>query len=436
MITSPSLAKEAIKNLIDIFLKEEKYVRLRQLYDVWSQDDNVADFIIDTLENNRLNLNTDTRSELSFLFSDEETSYGLLNLARSHIYESEFKLKDVMWQKMDDIELAAKPDYYADLIFVRILCRRPVMSILSSYRSDKISRSFGYLIHVHDDFFDTLKESLDDEKSWLFDLCTPEEAYRIKTSIIYALLQHEDKLTESEYRRYFKMYVDVGTKNLETCYNIDILDGRNKAWAKTGADGFLFVMRTMKNIERHTVEYVRGLREALAQDPSMKRGIDLLLAEVQEQIENPAQAELEGLKNSLREAIAGKIEAGELETASMLINEYEDIVGADAPLYSAKGIIHMVNADIDKAESAFLAGLGIEPENADLLYNLGYLNEAQGRYREAVSFYEFALKNSTNQQLISDVEDALTRCRPLRETRAQNQKLGALEESLREKYKL
>ena len=78
------------------------------MYDVWSQDDNVADFIIDTLENNRLNLNTDTRSELSFLFSDEETSYGLLNLARSHIYESEFKLKDVMWQKMDDIELAAK----------------------------------------------------------------------------------------------------------------------------------------------------------------------------------------------------------------------------------------------------------------------------------------------------------------------------------------
>lgn len=438
MVTSPLLAKEAIKNLIDIYLKEEKYVRLRQLYDVWSQDESVADFIIERIENKRLDLKDEARRELALLFSNEETPFGLLNLARSHIHDSEVQLPEVIWQRLDDLRLATQPDYYADLILIRTLCQRPVMNILSGYRSDKISRSFGYLIHVHEGFFDALKESFDDERSWLHDLCKPEEAFRIKTSLIYALLQHESKLTESEYRRYFQMYLDVGMKYLETCYDIDILDGGNIAWAKTGADGFLFVMRGVRNTERHTVEYVRGLREALAQDSSMKRGVDLLLGDVQEGIKNPEQAEFEKLKESVRTAISEKMSTGELETAAVLINEYEDIVGNDAPLCAAKGILHMLFGDFDEAERAFLKGLGIEPDNGDLLFNLAYLHESIQEYVQAIRLYEKAIRNSSDPHLVSDSRKAILRCGSMDRVGLEDQakKLDVLERSLREKYKL
>ena len=54
--------------------------------------------------------------------------------------------------------------------------------------------------------------------------------------------------------------------------------------------------------------------------------------DVQDELSKPEQDELEILKESVRTAIQECIDTGELDTAVMLINEYEDIVGIDGPL--------------------------------------------------------------------------------------------------------
>jgi tetratricopeptide (TPR) repeat protein len=184
------------------------------------------------------------------------------------------------------------------------------------------------------------------------------------------------------------------------------------SWAKTAADGFLFVMRKIGNIDRCTVEYVRGLREALAQDQSMKRGIDVLLKDVQDELSKPEQDELEILKESVRTAIQECIDTGELDTAVMLINEYEDIVGIDGPLCAAKGIVHIINGEVGKAEDIFLTGIGIEPENPDLLYNLGYLKEISGSKREAFGYYSRAFEVVTDEEFREELVQALGRVSP------------------------
>ncbi len=192
--------------------------------------------------------------------------------------------------------------------------------------------------------------------------------------MLRAVLVSGKDMDDQEYMRWFKMYVDAGVRHLETCYRSEILD-RGVSWAKTAADGFLFVMRKIRDIDRCTVEYVRGLREALAQDQSMKRGIDLLLKDVQDELLKPEQDELEILKESVRTAIQECINTGELDTAVMLINEYEDIVGVDASLCAFKGIMHMINGNYEAARDNFLLGLKLEPDNEDLIYNLNYLDD-------------------------------------------------------------
>ena len=57
-----------------------------------------------------------------------------------------------------------------------------------------------------------------------------------------------------------------------------------------------------------------------------------------------------------------------------LINEYEKIVGVDAPLCAFKGIMFMIEGNHEEARNTFLLGLQLEPDNEDLLYNLNYID--------------------------------------------------------------
>lgn len=405
------LAKEAVKHLVDIYFAEEQYVKLKELYETWSRDENVIEVLVDSMENKRLKLKPEVKQELSVLFGDEESPYGLLNLVRRHIYSPSKPIADGIWQRLDDLDLSEQPDYYGDVIFAKIRCGLPVMGTLAGLRSDKISRFFGYLLHVHDVFLDNLRASLEQEADWLHEHSDIDELHRIRTAILYAVVVQEKDIDDLDYKGWFEMYLDAGVRHLETCYRSEILD-RGVSWAKTAADGFLFVMRKIRDIDRCTVEYVRGLREALAQDQSMKRGIDVLLKDVQDELSKPEQDELEILKESVRTAIQECIDTGELDTAVMLINEYEDIVGIDGPLCAAKGIVHIINGDVGKAEDIFLTGIGIEPENPDLLYNLGYLKEISGSKREAFGYYSRAFEVVTDEEFREELVQALGRVSP------------------------
>ena len=86
---------------------------------------------------------------------------------------------------------------------------------------------------------------------------------------------------------------------------------------------------------KHSVDYVQCLRQALTCDPTMRRGIELLLKEVQK-TDRTAQDEFDELKKEVQESIRNAINNADLETAVYLISEYEKIVGVDAPICSAK----------------------------------------------------------------------------------------------------
>lgn len=413
-VTTPTFAKDATKHLVDLYFKNGRNDGLKELYDTWSHDENMRAIIEGAIENKRVRLEEDEKIELAHLFAEEDTLYGLLNIVRKYISDREMIISDQLWQSINNIDFHKREYYYADLLFVRIIRHEPLVEVLSTLQNDKITRLFMYLLHSHKDFLDILMNLLKDEGSLLHDYKEDSEVLRVKCAALYALLQQEKDLSNEDYMHYFQMYIDVGIAYVEHCYNPKVLDMESISWARVSADGFLFVMRKIQRIDKNSVEYIRYLREALAQDETMEQGIDLLLQEVQEELTSPKLDELSTLKKSIQNAIKEAINAGELETATALIDEYEDVVGIDAPLCSAKGIVYMIDGRLEEAESILLAGIAVEPDNPDLLYNLGYLRESSGSYREAFDYYSKASKFVADPAFRDELNQAFARISPSR----------------------
>lgn len=116
--------------------------------------------------------------------------------------------------------------------------------------------------------------------------------------------------------------------------------------------------------------------------------------------------ELDEYKRSIKENINSLVEKGRLAESKELIIEYEKIVALDPDIYSIKGVIAMMEEDMDGAEEVLLDGLGIQPLSCDILYNLAYLYEMQEKYEEAYKYYE-RLLNTGDEEITKEAEEKI-----------------------------
>ena len=373
-VTSRDLIGKVIPNLVSIYFKRGLYESLKELYDSWQSDDVIKTALEDAIERKRFNLALDESAALARVFASQDSPYGLLNLVRLHLYEEDVTILNEIWEKVNEIDLRKQAYYFGDILYAKVHRSESLIQALVDVPHKAVGRFIDYLVRIHKDFLTMLKEMIETESSLLYHYHDRSEVSRVHTAILYSVLQQGHALDDENYRFYFQKYLEAGVAFVEKCYDTSILDAGRATWARTSADGFLFVMRRALSKEKTSAEYVQCLREALVNDERMKRGIEFLLEEVQDELVSPERAEIDVLKNSVREAIKEAINKGELDTAVYFINEYEDIVGVDAPLCAFKGIMFMIDGDLEEARNAFLLGLELEPENEDLLYNLSYLD--------------------------------------------------------------
>lgn len=114
------------------------------------------------------------------------------------------------------------------------------------------------------------------------------------------------------------------------------------------------------------------------------------------------QNEMEVYKKQFKGNIETLIEQGLLQEAKDLLRQYEEIVEDDIDIYSIKGVIAMMEGDIDKAEEVLKEGLEIELFNVDILCNLGYICEIQGKYISAYRHYK-KLKRIASEAMLQEV---------------------------------
>ena len=125
--------------------------------------------------------------------------------------------------------------------------------------------------------------------------------------------------------------------------------------------------------------------------------------------ENPDDMEL--YKNQLKQKIQSMIEQGQLEEAKQILAEYEKIVKEDIDLFSIRGVIAMMEGDMDGAERVFKEGLKIEAYNFDLMYNLAFMYEGTSLACKPLALYyynrclEVTNDNNLRIQLEEKIQD-------------------------------
>lgn len=68
----------------------------------------------------------------------------------------------------------------------------------------------------------------------------------------------------------------------------------------------------------------------------------------------------------------------------------------DVDVYSIKGIIAILEGNMNEAEQILVEGLNVDDEDFDLLYNLAFLYQANGKNELAIEYYKKALVNAKN----------------------------------------
>lgn len=411
-VKTPGLVKQAVVQLSQIHFHLGDVMAVKELYLKWQHQEDIARCIEMSIEGHRIDLDTDQKLELSSLFEDVATDYGILNIARMRCSDRGH-LQPAIWERIKGVDLNRCDAYYGDFILLFMQYEKSLVELLSGVRTDKITGFFMYLFKSHTGFLELLMAYMDSDEPWRGQ-GDDGQVSRIQTAALYAALQQPD-VHEADYQRLFELYLNVGTQYVASCYHPRVLDMTSSSWVRIDADAFLIEMRKAMKMDIRNPEYVRCLRKALSLDPSMSKGIEWLLKTVKEVSGPSVDEEFDSLKKKVLDAIKAAINDGKLALAVSLIKEYEGIVGDDAPLCSAKGIVYMIDGHLDEAEEAFLAGLTLQPDNEDLLFNLGYLYEIRGNVTEAMRFYNEARRCAQDDGALREINEALDRLRSSQE---------------------
>lgn len=90
---------------------------------------------------------------------------------------------------------------------------------------------------------------------------------------------------------------------------------------------------------------------------------------------------------SVKSKIEKLIEQGRLDEAKAALKQYEAKMPGDPEICSMQAVIHIIDGDLDKAEAVLLGGLKKDSVHFDLLFNLAYIRELEGKGQEAVDLY-------------------------------------------------
>lgn len=98
------------------------------------------------------------------------------------------------------------------------------------------------------------------------------------------------------------------------------------------------------------------------------------------------------------------IEKGHFLDAQKVLVEYKQFVqDDDVDLYSMEAIIAIMENRLDDAKQILVAGLKLENQNFDLLYNLAYVYQLLGNDQKALVLYDIARKLAPNLEIEGQV---------------------------------
>jgi acetyltransferase-like isoleucine patch superfamily enzyme len=109
-------------------------------------------------------------------------------------------------------------------------------------------------------------------------------------------------------------------------------------------------------------------------------------------------------QQKIKEDINKLLENNKIDEAKKILIQYERIIENDADIYSIKGVIAIMEEDIDAAEKIFLEGLSKYNSDFDILYNLAFLYDSKNDYVKSYTYYLMAKNNCIDSETLKNIE--------------------------------
>ncbi len=345
-ISSEKVFRQAIPQIVEIYVDSGKFIRLREFYQekIEESEDAIVNAFFTALENTLAKLkDDDRRARLIELFTAARGSYALLYRVKQLVLQDKKEMPKELYEAVKDIDYLKLPVFFADILYWFIKNKHELREIIGRFRLPLIQSHFAYLAQTHKNFSEEAVAYLQASPQ-AADLGTAKVNKELAKTILLA-----DKCNEEQYRYALERYLAEGTYYLARVYNPLLLEKGRVGDFMCDEDAFLFYLQqAQKYRETDKTEYVRNLRHALRVFPAMKKGIEILLSEVQKEMDEEEQgrvaenAEFQLLMEQLKENVRVLLDAGRIGEAKNIINQYLKLVPNDEEMVALQAGIDAV----------------------------------------------------------------------------------------------
>lgn len=407
-ITSSRFIPASIELIAECSIKLKFFKQLKEYREkIIGNSEEYEDIFSASIEKHKKNLNKDEEIELYKIFAGKEGIYNFLCALRI-IYEEEKDFEKLYYrisQLIKDVDFNKLPDYYGDIIYYLIKTEKSLVALFATMPENNINRFMKYLDDKYADLAENIWDYLqknDRENSF-------QETRTNKILRKYLLLSGH--FSDDRYISIFNKYLNNGIEFIQTLYNENIIYDELINDVKNVEEAFFIYMFLALEKKEDKLTYVSYLKKAYKIYPYMSKGIESLLEEVEATTNENREinATFENYTVQLKEKLQKLIELNQLDEAEKFIAEYETITELDSAFYSIKAVILMMKNDFNQAEKIVKQGLSKNSTDFDLLYNLAYIYEQQGKENKAANVYKAAERNAKNNDEKNEAYFALRR---------------------------
>lgn len=311
-----------LPNIIYLHVVLHKYTELRTWYDRWigEKAQSEGDFLFQLMQQLQEVGDEQAKLGVAQAFRSIGREYGLL--CDLIIEDNEGYISERVQQAAVSVKLDTLPVYCSGILYYLLKWHYPLETIIKDYKEEWLTCVLEYVNKHYAGLGAVLCHYL-----MKYDSASAIQEYKLCKSLARCALLL-DQLDDAEYRQAFDRYVHDGISYITLLYHPAVLAETMTFEVKNDEEVFLLYMHNARKYSRRQREYVRNLRLALQAFPGMKRGIELLVKEIQNESSEKKQ-EFEGYKRQVKGTVKELIAAGQMSKAKGILDEYKSLVPDD-----------------------------------------------------------------------------------------------------------
>lgn len=388
---------------VDNFIKLKDFHGLKEFYKTKILDKEkelVEEFNLN-LEKSISKLSKSDRRRILQDYSRGDDEYSVLNKIRLEDLNNNDKLEKSYLDLVEGLDFNNLPEIYGDIIYYLLKRKYPIGPLLKNTNLSRMEGYFNYLIKQYQEEYSKIAIKLIDKVKKQTLEFSDLRVYKVFTKTLIT----SDILTGDDFEKAVDVYIKAGIEYTQRTINNTIIENE-MIFDVREETGFIILMIKAENYKKENKRmYNNYLLKALKLYPEMKQVIQLFSNQVKQS--EATHHQLDNARGLLKEQIKNLIEQGNIEEAYKIIEEYEKLIEDDFEINSYKLIIAIMINDIELAEFFLVKGLAMDSNNADLLYNAGYIYGTKGDFEKSIHYYSMALDKTNNEELKNEITEAL-----------------------------